>query len=59
MQDLSLLNPVEWAVRAARGEALPGTDWGEMGVFLLLLAGFAGLTTAFATWSFRSYQRTL
>jgi ABC-2 type transport system permease protein len=59
MQELSLLNPVEWAVRAARGEALPGTDWGEMGVFLLLLAGFAGLTTVFATWSFRSYQRTL
>ena len=59
MQDLSLLNPVEWAVRAARGEALPGTDWGQMGVFLLLLAAFAGLTTSFATWSFRSYQRTL
>ena len=33
--DLSLLNPVEWAVRAARGEALPGTDWGEMGAFVL------------------------
>ena len=59
MQDLSLLNPVEWAVRSARGEALPGTDWGEMGAFLLLLAAFVGLTTSFATWSFRSYQRTL
>ncbi len=59
MQDFSLLNPVEWAVRAARGEALPGTDWSEMGVFLLLLAGFAALTTAFATRSFRAYQRTL
>jgi ABC-2 type transport system permease protein len=59
MQDLSLLNPVEWAVRAARGEALPGTDWGEMGAFLLLLACFTALTTTFATWSFRSYQRTL
>ena len=59
MQDLSLLNPVEWAVRSARGEALPGTDWGEMGLFLLLLAGFVALTTAFATGSFRAYQRTL
>jgi ABC-2 type transport system permease protein len=59
MQTLSLLNPVEWAVRAARGEALPGTDWGEMGAFVLLLLAFAGATTAFATWSFRSYQRTL
>jgi len=59
MQELSLLNPVEWAVRAARGEALSGTSWSSMGGFLLLLAGFAGLTTSFATWSFRSYQRTL
>ncbi len=59
MQNLSLLNPVEWAVRAARGEALPGTDWSEIGAFLLLLAGFTALTTAFATWSFRAYQRTL
>jgi ABC-2 type transport system permease protein len=59
MQTVSLLNPVEWAVRAARGEALPGTDWGEMGGFLLLLAAFAALTAAFATRSFRAYQRTL
>jgi ABC-2 type transport system permease protein len=59
MQSLSLLNPVEWAVRAARGEALPGSDWSEMGGFLLLLVAFAALTTAFATASFRAYQRTL
>ncbi len=59
MQTLSLLNPVEWAVRAARGEALPGTNWSEMGGFLLLLAAFAAATAAFATRSFRSYQRTL
>ncbi len=59
MQTFSLLNPVEWAVRAGRGEALPGTDWAEMGTFLLLLAGFLALTTTFATRSFRSYQRTL
>lgn len=59
MQTLSLLNPVEWAVRAARGEALPGTDWSEIGGFLVLLTGFTALATLFATWSFRSYQRTL
>ncbi len=59
MRGLSLLNPVEWAVRAARGEALPGTDWGEMGLFVLLLAAFAGAAGLFATWSFRSYQRAL
>ena len=59
MQNLSLLNPVEWAVRTARGEVLPGTGWGEMGTFLLLLGAFLVLTTTFATRSFRSYQRTL
>ena len=59
MRTLSLLNPVEWAVRAARGEALPGTDWGEMGAFVALLVAFAFLMAAFATWCFRSYQRTL
>jgi ABC-2 type transport system permease protein len=59
MQTLSLLNPVEWAVRAARGEALPGTSWTEMGGFMLLLVGFVVATTGFATMSFRSYQRTL
>ncbi len=59
MQTLSLLNPVEWAVRAARGEALPGTDWGEMGAFVALLGAFAAAMAAFATWCFRSYQRTL
>jgi ABC-2 type transport system permease protein len=59
MRTLSLLNPVEWAVRAARGEALPGTGWDEMGAFLVLLAGFAALASVFATWCFRSYQRAL
>lgn len=59
MQDLSLLNPVEWAVRAARGEALPGTGWDEMGAFLALLVGFTVATGAFATWCFRAYQRAL
>jgi LPXTG-motif cell wall-anchored protein len=46
-------------VRAARGEALPGTGWDEMGLFLALLAAFTALAGAFATWSFRFYQRTL
>jgi ABC-2 type transport system permease protein len=59
METLSLLNPVEWAVRAARGEALPGTGWDEMAAFLALLAVFAAATGAFATWAFRSYRHAL
>jgi ABC-2 type transport system permease protein len=59
MQTGSKLNPVDWAVRAARGPALPGTDWGDVGVHVALLAAFVAATGAFATWAFRAYQRTL
>jgi ABC-2 type transport system permease protein len=59
MQTLSLLNPVEWATRAARGEALPGTSWDELGAFLVLLVAFAAATGAFATWCFNAYRRAL
>jgi ABC-2 type transport system permease protein len=59
METLSLANPVEWAVRAARAQALPNTDWGDIGLYLALLACFTALTGAFATRCFRSYQRTL
>jgi ABC-2 type transport system permease protein len=59
METLSLGNPVEWAVRASRAQALPGTDWGDIGLYLVLLASFTALTGAFATRCFRSYQRTL
>ena len=59
METLSLGNPVEWAVRASRAQVLPGTDWGSIGLYLLLLACFTALTGAFATRCFRAYQRTL
>jgi ABC-2 type transport system permease protein len=52
-------NPVEWGVRAAREVVLPGTSWGNVGIYLLLLVGMSALTAAFATWCFRSYERTL
>jgi ABC-2 type transport system permease protein len=59
METLSLANPVEWAVRASRAQALPGTDWSDIGLYLVLLGCFTALTSAFATRCFRSYQRTL
>jgi ABC-2 type transport system permease protein len=59
MQDFSLANPVEWAVRAAREPVLPDTDWGQVGLFLTLLLAFATATGLFATWAFRAYQRSL
>ncbi len=59
MQIGALFNPVDWAVRAAREAALPGTDWADIGLYVGLLVGFTVLTGAFATWAFRAYQRTL
>jgi ABC-2 type transport system permease protein len=59
MRSLSLVNPVEWAARSARGQVLPGTDWAEILLYLVLLAAFTVCTTAFATRCFRIYQRTL
>lgn len=59
MRGLSLANPVEWAVRAAREPVLPDTAWNEIGLFLALLLVFAAATGVFATWAFRAYQRSL
>jgi ABC-2 type transport system permease protein len=60
MRTLSLGNPVEWSVRAAREIVLIGsTEWGDISLYLALLIGFTVLMSAFATWSFRAYQRTL
>ena len=59
MEWASRFNPVEWGVRAARVGVLPGPDWGKFGLYVGLLAALSAVTTAFATWSFRVYQRTL
>ncbi len=55
----SRFNPVDWGVKAARAVVLPGTDWGSVGLYLALLLGLSAVTAALATWTFRSYQRTL
>lgn len=59
MQEAARFNPVNWGVVAAREVALPGTDWGSVGLHLGLLAGLTVATAAFATWTFRVYQRQL
>jgi ABC-2 type transport system permease protein len=55
----SRFNPVDWGVKAARAVVLPGTDWGAVGRYLLLLLALSAVTAACATWTFRAYQRTL
>jgi ABC-2 type transport system permease protein len=59
MQELARFNPVNWGVRAARDAVVYGRNWSGVGVYLLLLVAATAATAAFATWSFRSYQRTL
>ena len=59
MQVASRFNPLNWGVIAAREAVLPGTDWASIGAHLGYLAALTVVTTAFATWTFRAYQRTL
>jgi ABC-2 type transport system permease protein len=59
MRVLSRFNPVNWAVAAARQPVLPSTDWASTAAHLGYLLAFSAATAAFATWCFRSYQRTL
>ena len=59
MQVVSRFNPLNWGVIAAREAVLPGTDWGSIGLHILYLVALTVVTTAFATWTFRAYQRTL
>jgi len=55
----SKFNPLEWGVVGARDVVLSGTEWGSVAFNLGLLIATAALTATFATWCFRSYQRTL
>jgi ABC-2 type transport system permease protein len=59
MQTAARFNPVDWGVRAAREVVLPGTSWTVVGWHLLFLLVLTAVTTAWATWTFRAYQRSL
>ena len=59
MQWAAKFNPVHWGVEASREVVHRGADWGAVGVWLALLLGFAAVTSAFATWAFQAYRRTL
>ena len=59
MQQVARFNPVNWGVEAARNAVVVGGEWWASGQFLLLLLAAAAVTCAFATWTFRSYQRSI
>lgn len=56
---ISRFNPVNWGVHAARNAVLTGGAWGTTGEFLLLLLAAMAVTSFFATWCFRTYQRSI
>ncbi len=59
IQAISRFNPVNWGVEAARNSVVVGGEWWTSGQFLLFLLAAAAATTTFATWTFRSYQRSI
>ncbi|MDX6480261.1 MAG: type transport system permease protein, partial [Gaiellaceae bacterium] len=52
-------NPVNWGVNAARNAVVYGGLWATTGEFLLFLLAAMAVTTLFATWCFRAYQRSI
>ena len=59
MQSLAHYNPVDWGVRASRDAVVYGGHWTAVGFYMLLLIAATAMTAAFATWTFRSYQRSI
>ncbi len=59
MDFLSKFNPVNWASDAARFAIVSGGHWGTIGADLALLLGATAVTSSFATWTFKAYQRSL
>ena len=59
IQTVARYNPVNWAVEAGR-EALSATpDWSFVLPRMVALLILALLSTAWATWNFRSYQKSI
>jgi ABC-2 type transport system permease protein len=58
MQTAADVNPVNWAVEAAR-IAASGDDWGQLAVYTGALVALALVCIGFATRAFRAYQRSL
>jgi ABC-2 type transport system permease protein len=57
--ELSRYNPVNWGVQGARNAIVVGGHWGPTGGYLLLLLAATAVTSSFATWCFRMYQRSI
>ena len=56
---VATFNPVNWAVEAGREALTASPDWSFVLPRIALLIGLTVLATAFATRTFRSYQRSM
>jgi ABC-2 type transport system permease protein len=56
---VATVNPVNWAVEAGREALAASPDWSFVALRVGLLVGLTILSTAFATRTFRSYQRSI
>jgi ABC-2 type transport system permease protein len=56
---VATFNPVNWAVEAGREALTAAPDWTFVLIRVGLLTGLAALATAWATRTFRSYQRSI
>lgn len=59
MDFLAKFNPVNWASDAARFAIVSGGHWSSISMDLGLLLAATAVTTSFATWTFKAYQRSL
>jgi ABC-2 type transport system permease protein len=59
IQAIARYNPVNWGAVAMRNAVMIGGDWGPTFIYLGLLVAVAAGTSLFATWCFRSYQRSI
>ncbi len=59
MDFLAKFNPVNWASDAARFAIVSGGHWSSISVDLGLLLAATAVTSSFATWTFKAYQRSL
>jgi ABC-2 type transport system permease protein len=56
---IARFNPVNWGVHASRNAVVTGGAWGASSYYLLFLLAAVAATSLFATWCFRSYQRSI
>jgi ABC-2 type transport system permease protein len=56
---VATVNPVNWALEAGREALGASPDWSFVAPRIALLVGLTILSTAFATRTFRSYQRSI